>query len=420
MSDKDSAHSNEQELRRLLSERLAALASASQRESAINQPRNLPTPALPVNHSQAQDVPIENPIQPYMEELKRVHLAAAAGSLENALRILLSTLANTASRLNNPPHGQSTTSNSSKTPSEGVARRPFVSEEKEAPNPNVSAEKFLAILQGKPVLDGASPVQVASSNLQAFQQLQARLLLQSLVGINHQQQHCKKLPANPKPDLGNETRELVAANFLVGMRDKLESATDTSGRIGISHIPRASVGIDERVTAADKPKAGIKSPSRTAATVTSVAVKPGSGSLAVPTVPSEESSQRFSGTGSSSSDLCAIEQSKAQEGPEPFPQKLYRLLEEVADLGNEDVMSWMPGGLSFRIHKPRAFVRDIAPKYFRHTKITSFMRQLQMYSFHRICEGGIVDIYMHPNFKRGFPDHLHLIRRAGAPALKGK
>jgi hypothetical protein len=355
-----------------------------------------------------------------MEELKRVHLAAAAGSLENALRILLSTLANTASRLHPPPHGQSTTSNSSKTPSEGVARQPFVSEENEAPNPNVSVEKFLAILQGRPVLDGATPVQDASKNLQAFQQLQSRLLLQSLVEINHQQQLCKKLPANPKPDLGNEARELVAANFLVGMRDKLESDMDASGRAGISHISRASVGFDERVAAADKRKAGIQSLSRTATTVSSVAVKPKSGSLAVPTVPSEEFSRSFSGTGSSSSDLCAIERSKAQEGREPFPQKLYRLLEEVADLGNEDVVSWMPGGLSFRIHKQRAFVRDIAPKYFRHTKMSSFMRQLQMYSFHRICEGGIVDIYMHPNFKRGFPEFLPRIRRAGAPALKGK
>jgi hypothetical protein len=348
MSDEDSAHSNEQELRRLLSERLAAFALASQRKSSSNQTRNLPTPALPANYSQAQDMPIEHPIQPYMEELKRVHLAAAAGSLENALRILLCTLANPTFRLNPPPYGQSTTSNSNETTSEVVSRRPFVSEENEAPDPNVFVNKILAIQQGMPVLDGgAPPVQVASRGLETSQQLQARLLLQFLVGINNQQQHRKQSPVTPKPDLGNETRELVAANFLVGMRDKLESAVDASGRTRISHRPRASIGIDERVTVADKARAGNHSLSRIFATVISVAAKPAPISLRER--PTEESCRTTSG--SSSSDLCVIERRSAREGPEAFPQKLYRLLEEAVDLGNEDIVSWMPMKSEVRFHK---------------------------------------------------------------------
>ena len=58
----------------------------------------------------------------------------------------------------------------------------------------------------------------------------------------------------------------------------------------------------------------------------------------------------------------------------PFPVKLHRILSNPE---YSDLISWLPHGRSWRVLKPKAFEEKIIPRYFRHTKYASFMRQVR-------------------------------------------
>ncbi|GCE97819.1 hypothetical protein ZYGM_002127 [Zygosaccharomyces mellis] len=63
-----------------------------------------------------------------------------------------------------------------------------------------------------------------------------------------------------------------------------------------------------------------------------------------------------------------------------FIHKLYNILEDD-DL--KDLIWWSPSGLSFLIRPTEKFSRALAT-YFKHTNIASFVRQLNMYGFHKV------------------------------------
>lgn len=63
-----------------------------------------------------------------------------------------------------------------------------------------------------------------------------------------------------------------------------------------------------------------------------------------------------------------------------FIHKLYKILEDN-DL--KDLIWWSPSGLSFLIRPTERFSRALAT-YFKHTNIASFVRQLNMYGFHKV------------------------------------
>lgn len=49
-----------------------------------------------------------------------------------------------------------------------------------------------------------------------------------------------------------------------------------------------------------------------------------------------------------------------------------------------DVVRWNSDGTNFIITDIDRFEQEILPKYFRHKKFSSFVRQLNMYDFHKI------------------------------------
>ncbi|KAL3236718.1 Sfl1p RNJ42_01812 [Nakaseomyces bracarensis] len=114
-----------------------------------------------------------------------------------------------------------------------------------------------------------------------------------------------------------------------------------------------------------------------------------------------------------------------KDGNTVFIHKLYDLLENTE---LDELIWWNHDGESFLIRPNEAFSRNLA-QYFKHTNITSFVRQLNIYGFHKISndhfqnkdnegedagkKGIKVWEFKHSNglFKRGDLESLKLIKR---------
>jgi len=89
-----------------------------------------------------------------------------------------------------------------------------------------------------------------------------------------------------------------------------------------------------------------------------------------------------------------------------FPFKLHSILEHAQKNCNSSIISWLPSGKAFKIHKPKEFAEIIMPQYFNQTKYRSFQRQLYIYGFDRIKDKSSEDFgaYFHELFIRGATD----------------
>jgi hypothetical protein len=63
---------------------------------------------------------------------------------------------------------------------------------------------------------------------------------------------------------------------------------------------------------------------------------------------------------------------------EPFPSKLFRMIDEAESEGHDDIISFFSHGRAFAIHKPRGFISQLMPKYFSTSRMSSFQRQLNL------------------------------------------
>ena len=80
---------------------------------------------------------------------------------------------------------------------------------------------------------------------------------------------------------------------------------------------------------------------------------------------------------------CNSSAAQASNKENQFPGKLYELLEAVDDLGLSHVVSWLPGGRSFRVKDPTQFMDLVVPQFFNAKKYRSFQRQLNLWDFHK-------------------------------------
>jgi len=94
-----------------------------------------------------------------------------------------------------------------------------------------------------------------------------------------------------------------------------------------------------------------------------------------------------------------------------FPMKLHAMLSLAEENGSTDIVFWQPHGRCFVVHKPKAFQREILPSAFKLTKMSSFLRQLNIYGFLRLTKGKDAGGYYHERFLRGKEFLAHDIKR---------
>ncbi|KAJ2162717.1 Flocculation suppression protein [Coemansia sp. RSA 552] len=101
-----------------------------------------------------------------------------------------------------------------------------------------------------------------------------------------------------------------------------------------------------------------------------------------------------------------------------FVSKLYAM---VADAGTDGLIAWTADGDCFKVTDPAEFSREVLPAYFKHGNWQSFVRQLNMYGFHKVSDlayGGVFGdtqlwLFKHACFQRGQLALLQNIKRRG-------
>jgi len=90
-----------------------------------------------------------------------------------------------------------------------------------------------------------------------------------------------------------------------------------------------------------------------------------------------------------------------------FPRRLMEILEKE----DSTIINWDENGRSFQVLDSERFCKDVLPKYFRHRKLTSFQRQLNLYGFQRVYVGPLSCAYYHPLFRKDAPANCDYIKR---------
>jgi heat shock transcription factor 1 len=107
-------------------------------------------------------------------------------------------------------------------------------------------------------------------------------------------------------------------------------------------------------------------------------------------------------------DKIQVKSSMVQEGVASFIKKTYDLLE---DKSHPDIVSWSDCGNFLVIKNIQEFSQKVLPVYFKHSNMNSFIRQLNMYNFHKKRTMTTDHVYFHELFKQGKIDLLRHIKR---------
>ncbi|KAI8147336.1 HSF-type DNA-binding-domain-containing protein [Fennellomyces sp. T-0311] len=119
------------------------------------------------------------------------------------------------------------------------------------------------------------------------------------------------------------------------------------------------------------------------------------------------------------------QQQQSQQKPAHANTFVHKLYNMVIDNQYQHLIAWTYTGSSFIVCNIMEFSRDVLPKHFKHNNFSSFVRQLNMYGFHKVnksprghrtlAENQIWE-FSHPRFLRNRPDLLDDIKRKAIEA----
>ncbi|BGP42876.1 Heat shock transcription factor [Rhodotorula kratochvilovae] len=112
-----------------------------------------------------------------------------------------------------------------------------------------------------------------------------------------------------------------------------------------------------------------------------------------------------------------------KETTKNVPAFLTKLFTMVSDPDTDELIRWSDDGDSFFVPSADRMGKELLPHYFKHQNFGSFVRQLNMYGFHKVPhlqqgvlkrengeEGDMLE-FSNANFQRGQPDLLCMIHR---------
>lgn len=91
-----------------------------------------------------------------------------------------------------------------------------------------------------------------------------------------------------------------------------------------------------------------------------------------------------------------------------FPTKLHLILSNPE---YDDIICWLPHGRAWRVQQQDRFEAEVLPKFFHHSKFTSFSRQVTGWGFTRIASGRDFGAYYHELFLRDAPELCRKMER---------
>lgn len=87
-----------------------------------------------------------------------------------------------------------------------------------------------------------------------------------------------------------------------------------------------------------------------------------------------------------------------------FIKKTFEILNVIPQVTQNSefnkIILWTPNGREFIIKDISKFQEIVLPRFFRHRNINSFIRQLNMYGFHKGKKDSSKCIFSHPNFAK--------------------
>lgn len=79
-----------------------------------------------------------------------------------------------------------------------------------------------------------------------------------------------------------------------------------------------------------------------------------------------------------------VKRKKESAGPKARPAFVMKIWSMVNDPNNIEYIRWNDDGKTFQVFQREEFMKKILPKYFKHNNFASFVRQLNMYGWHKV------------------------------------
>jgi len=99
------------------------------------------------------------------------------------------------------------------------------------------------------------------------------------------------------------------------------------------------------------------------------------------------------------------------EDPNTLPAFISKLVNIMASAGTEGSVQWGGDGTTISITDQAAFAANVIPKFFKHSNFASFVRQLNLYGFHKTTQDSELCEFQHKHFKRDQPHLMVNIKR---------